>query len=199
MGTKEKLVQNLSRWGQFNILAELRQVHSCNVITINTPEEFGFLSKEADAYVTAQSGIALAIRTADCYPLLFWDPLEKVIGAAHSGREGTRLNIGEATIQAMQALGAKDIQAAIGPGISGEKYQVDEHIWQKFVDSTGIAQNFPFLDLRKVINAQLINSGIKKEHIFHQEICTFSDHNYYSYRRDQTSERQYSFIIFGVH
>ena len=181
----------------YRAYAELEQTHSKDVITFKSMKDLKDYNLNADAMITDMPGIALVIRTADCYPILFWDSINKVVGAAHSGREGTRKNIAAEVIKAMTAIGAKidNIYTAIGPGISTEHYQVDETTWQSFCNTTGIEQKFRYIDIRKVIGIQLLEAGIKKEHIHQQQICTYLDKNYYSYRRDKTKGRQYSHII----
>jgi copper oxidase (laccase) domain-containing protein len=128
---------------------------------------------------------------------LFFDPRKRIIGAAHSGREGTRKNISRQTILLMQKLGANpaDIKAAIGPGITAPNYPVDEDTWQNFCTSTAVSQRFPFLDLRKVLYRQLINAGIKNHNIFNLSYCTFSDPFYYSWRQNKTKNRQFSWVM----
>ena len=197
LSDKADLQTFISLYHQDSVIAELRQIHSCKVIIISDWKLFKKGSKNADAMATKLPRIALTIRTADCYPILFWDPVNSVIAAAHSGREGTRLNITSQTIKAMLSLGANkdNIIVTIGPGISPEHYPVDKVTWQKFCTSTNISQNFPFLDLRKVINTQLLNSGIKIDNISNISLCTFSNHYYNSYRRNKTSRRQFSTIM----
>lgn len=106
-------------------LAGLTQVHGSEVVTVNTlwaPGE----GRKADALVTAKPGIALGIITADCAPVLFADPLARVIGAAHAGWRGALGGVLEATLAAMVALGAAPsrVVAAIGPCIAQKSYEV---------------------------------------------------------------------------
>ena len=104
-------------------LLTIHQVHSADVITVTAP--FSDRPK-ADAMVTATPGIVLGILTADCQPVLFHDPVAGVIGAAHAGWRGTQGGVLEATVAAMEKLGAKraDIAVAIGPTISQIAYEV---------------------------------------------------------------------------
>lgn len=109
----------------FPVLAGVRQVHSNTVVTITDRAQLDE-RREADALVTALSGIGLGTLTADCAPLLFADPIARVVGAAHAGWKGAVSGIAEATIQAMEALGARRelMVAVIGPTISGPNYEV---------------------------------------------------------------------------
>jgi polyphenol oxidase len=111
-------------------LLTIHQVHSADVITLRVPFDE---RPRADAIVTATPGIALGILTADCQPVLFHDPVAGVIGAAHAGWRGTQSGVLEATLDAMETLGARraDISAVIGPTISQIAYEVGP----EFVDS----------------------------------------------------------------
>jgi len=106
-------------------LVGLTQVHGTAVATVTQPWAAG-QGPAADAMVTNIPGIALGIVTADCAPVLFWDPEAEVIGAAHAGWRGAVAGVLEATIAAMSALGAsrKNIRAVIGPCIQQASYEV---------------------------------------------------------------------------
>jgi len=106
-------------------LVGLRQVHGRLVQRVVDPWQEGH-EPQADAMVTDQPGIALGIVTADCAPVLFADMAARVIGAAHAGWRGAAGGVLEATIRAMQALGAvpERMRAAIGPAIRQTSYEV---------------------------------------------------------------------------
>jgi len=114
-------------------LATLSQVHSPNVVTVTKPWAFD-TSPQADAMVTATTDIALGILTADCAPVLFADEAAQVIGAAHAGWKGALGGVLEATLDAMEALGARRgrIAAAIGPCISQANYEVGPEFEARF-------------------------------------------------------------------
>lgn len=100
-----------------------KQTHGTHVITATTAWPIG-AGGEADALVTATPGLALGIVTADCAPVLFANATGTIIGAAHAGWRGAVAGILEATIAAMQALGATSIHAAIGPCIHQPSYEI---------------------------------------------------------------------------
>lgn len=112
-------------------LATLHQIHSARVVTLDAPPA---LRPEADAMVTRTPGVVLGILTADCQPVLFADPEAGVIGAAHAGWRGALDGVLEATVAAMEALGAVRgrIQAAIGPTISQRAYEVGPEFLDRF-------------------------------------------------------------------
>jgi len=114
-------------------LALLKQTHSARVVTLTGPHSGPRI--EADALVTARTGIALGILTADCTPILLADPLAGVIGAVHAGWRGAADNIIGTAVQAMVELGAEPprMVAAIGPTISGANYEVGEQFMANFL------------------------------------------------------------------
>lgn len=170
-------------------LVTVHQTHSADVQTVDGP--FAGERPRADALVTATPGIALAILTADCQPVLFADPEAGVIGAAHAGWRGALDGVLEATVDAMEALGARreDITAVVGPTISQRAYEVgpefldlflaeDPHYARFFVNGT--EDRFHF-DLPGFGLHRLRESGVTAEWTRH---CTYDDpERFYSYRR----------------
>ncbi len=106
-------------------LLGLHQVHGAEVVTVTEPWAPG-AGPQADALVTDRPGLALGVITADCTPVLFADPDAGVIGATHAGWRGALLGVLEATVAAMESLGAvrARIVAAIGPCIRQPSYEV---------------------------------------------------------------------------
>lgn len=170
-------------------LAGVRQVHSADVVTVSGP--IGDAPR-ADALVTAAPGIALTVLTADCQPVLFADPEARVIGAAHAGWRGALSGVLEATVDAMEALGARRaaIRAIIGPTISQRAYEVgpefldaflaeDESYARFFAGGNGDRVHF---DLPAFGLHRLRASGVGEVEWTHH--CTYSDpERFYSYRR----------------
>ena len=120
------------------------QVHGPDVVEVVDPWPWDGAPK-ADGMVTRQRGVPLGIMTADCAPLLFADTQAGVVGAAHAGWRGARAGIAEATVAAMEGLGAVRgaIVAAIGPAIGPASYEVDTGFRQAFLDdATGNASYF---------------------------------------------------------
>jgi YfiH family protein len=107
------------------MLVGMTQVHGAEVVRVNAPWPPG-AGPAADAAVTGRAGVALAIITADCAPVLFTDATAGVIGAAHAGWRGALAGVLDATLQAMIALGADPVRvvAAVGPCIGQGSYEV---------------------------------------------------------------------------
>ncbi|SFK24385.1 conserved hypothetical protein [Pseudovibrio ascidiaceicola] len=168
------------------------QIHSTKVLSVSAPfadED----DKRADALVTSTPGLAIGILTADCGPILFADPDNGVIGAAHSGWKGAVDGILPNTIQAMQQLGAtpSNITAVMGPMISQQAYEVGPEFVVRFLEQSQDNQRFfvpsekplhSMFDLPAFIKAQLDKLGLKD--VIDLELCTYADADrFFSYRR----------------
>jgi hypothetical protein len=107
-------------------LLTVHQIHSTHVLTVETDLWRSPGAPKADGMVTDRPGIALGVLAADCAPVLLADPHKRIIGAAHAGWRGALAGIVEATLAAMEKLGARRerIHAAIGPCIARESYEV---------------------------------------------------------------------------
>ncbi len=147
-----------------------------------------------DALITNIAGVCIGVTTADCVPLLFFDPVKKAVAAAHAGWRGTCARITEKTVIAMvQRYKCKpeDILVTIGPSISGEVYNVGKEVVENFetagLDVSEIVQirnNTFYLDLWKANQQSLEKTGILPEHIEISGICTFTEHErFFSARR----------------
>jgi polyphenol oxidase len=150
---------------------------------------------EADAIVTARPGLAIGVLTADCAPVLFCDGAARVIGAAHAGWRGALSGITDATLTAMEQLGAKRerIVAVIGPAISQKAYEVGADYRDKFLaeepESAGFFQEDessgePHFDLPGYVAERLKRAGIAA--LADLRHCTYCDETrLFSYRRSQ--------------
>lgn len=116
-------------------LLSVYQIHSPDVVVADEPWPASARPR-ADAIVTRRPGLAIAASTADCGPVLFADPQAQVIGAAHAGWRGALAGVTDATIAAMEHLGAaRDrIVAAIGPLIRQPNYEVGLEVAARFQD-----------------------------------------------------------------
>lgn len=171
-------------------LVALYQVHSPHCVVVETPFTQG-AAQRADAMVTDRPGIALGVSAADCGPILFAS--EGVIGAAHSGWRGALSGVIEATIAAMNALGAEtsSIRAVLGPTISGKNYEVGAEVRQAFIGKNEAfavfftpaqREHHYFFDLPGLIMHRLRAAGL--DHIADLGLCTYEDESrFYSYRR----------------
>jgi len=165
--------------------------------------EVAFISKTnlnevftADALVTKEHGIALAVLSADCVPMILQDPQMGVIAAAHVGRPGLLNGIVEKTVLAMQSVGALTIRAVLGPAICGDCYEVPLQM-QSEVSAVAPASRSvtdlgtPGLDIRDGVAWQLEQFGIDT---VIDPICTKRSELHYSYRRDGITGRTAGFV-----
>ena len=148
--------------------------------------------EECDALITNEPGIALAIFTADCTPILLHDPVTGAVGAAHAGWRGTASAIAGKTVAAMQREFGCDpgnIRAAIGPNIGFCCFQTDEDVPRAMVEAFGSAAE-PFIQLQdhkyyvnlKAINALVLEqAGVQQVEI--STDCTVcQSHRFWSHR-----------------
>ncbi len=168
------------------------QCHSADVVAAEEAWT-GETAPRADAVVTARPGLAIGVSTADCVPVLFADANAGVIGAAHAGWRGAVSGVLEATIAAMEGLGAarSAITAAIGPAISQAAYEVGEEFETEFVGKDADnarffrrsnAQSRPHFNLPGYVESRLRNEKIS--HVEGLDICTYATENrLFSYRR----------------
>ncbi|HPR18216.1 MAG TPA: peptidoglycan editing factor PgeF [Candidatus Cloacimonadota bacterium] len=173
----------------------MEQVHS-DLVRIVSAENYGTIPLPGtDGMITTAKNVFLAIKTADCIPVFIWDEKREIVAALHSGRTGTLLNITGKAVTIMQTeFGCQpsELQVELGPAICEKCYELDRRNFADFVAKTGIGQNFPFLDLKKVVKAKLLEKGVCQ--ITDQNICTKENPAYFSYRRNGTDQRQISLI-----
>jgi polyphenol oxidase len=175
-------------------LLSVSQQHSADAITAKKPWDAAKLP-EADAIVTSTPGLAIGILTADCAPVLFADGEARVIGAAHAGWRGALSGIIEATVEAMQKLGAapERITAVIGPAISQKAYEVGAEYVECFLAEEPESEAFfmndegsgePHFDLPGYVGERLARAGVGT--IADLGLCTYCEETrLFSYRRSQ--------------
>ena len=166
----------------------LHQLHSNKIFFVNK-----ILKKKlsGDALITKTRGLAIGILTADCAPILFFDPKKNIIGAVHAGWKGAHKNIINKVIAYFKKKGSKlnNIYAVIGPCISQENYEVKNDFKKKFIKQTPInikhfkiVKNKIYFDLKGYIFKQLKNVGVNNIEIIKKD--TFNPkNNFFSARR----------------
>ncbi len=184
-------------------LFAIRQVHGSDVMVAEDFAGGGQTPPEADAAITAQRGAAVGVLTADCLPVLLYDPVKRVAGAAHAGWKGTVRRVSVKTVEAMaERFGSRpgDIRAALGPCIGPCCYTVGEEVVKEFSGypealSNGSGQ--ARLDIAAVNISQLVSAGLRRENITGAGACTACENGlFFSYRKDNgRTGRQLSFIM----
>lgn len=172
-------------------VAWMNQVHGRDVAVVEGPQE---TVPTADALVTEQPRIALAVVVADCVPALLADPDAGIVAAAHAGRTGAAAGVLPATLEAMESLGAtrERIEVLLGPAVCGGCYEVPAEMRDE-VEATlpGSAATTrvgtPSLDLHAGLRRQLAESGVSK--IDADVRCTVEDDQLFSHRRTRPTGR----------
>lgn len=172
-------------------LTGVYQVHGDRCIIVDGDTELA-ARPEADALATRTPGLLLGILTADCVPVLFADRDAGVIGAAHAGWKGALAGVTDATLTAMERLGAKraSIAAAIGPCIGRASYEVDDGFVQRFTDADPVNERFfaagrpghAMFDIAAYVATRLAAAGVARIAIGGQDTYAEAD-DYFSYRR----------------
>ncbi|MDM8521340.1 peptidoglycan editing factor PgeF [Anaerolineales bacterium HSG6] len=180
-------------------------IHKSDILTIDNTNQQRMMGY-ADGLVTNEPNVYLAMRFADCTPLIFFDPTQKIIGLSHAGWRGTMQNIATETVRAMRQLGAKikNIIAVIGPSIGPCCYEVGTEV----LDAAG--QTFqrpdalfdyrhgknqrPYFDMWQANQQLLIETGVRT--IIHTNLCTACNTDkFFSHRAENGRTGRFGVII----
>ncbi|MER5192713.1 peptidoglycan editing factor PgeF [Streptomyces sp. NPDC002755] len=176
----------------------MNQVHGDDVAEVAGPWTTP-LTPPVDGLVTATRGLALAVLTADCVPVLLADPVAGVAAAAHAGRPGMVKGIVPAAIDAMLSLGAEPsrIVARTGPAVCGRCYEVPEAMRAEVaaVEPAASAETSwgtPSVDVIAGVHAQLDRLGVHDRE--RSPVCTRESNDHFSYRRDRSTGRLAGYV-----
>ena len=184
-------------------IVQMHQVHDVKVAVVDRGDMTRDELDGYDAMITDLPGVTIGVRTADCIPVLLYDPVKKAAAAIHSGWRGTVSKIVGKTVIKMQSTYASqpsDILAFIGPGICVDCFQVGEEVALKFKE-TGFDINSLWsfrgpktgngmegghhIDLKEACRQTLVESGLKNENIQITGLCTYEDNDLlYSARKE---------------
>ncbi len=183
-----------------NATYHVHQVHGDRIVLVDdtskgTPSPYGLMLGPADGLITTLKDVALVIKTADCVPLVIYDPVGEVQASLHSGWRGTLLQIGPKAIQMMQShfgSNPKDLYATLGPSISQESFQVRDDVvtrWQKTFDFADEVidrrdREFSYIDIKTTIVKSLQDFGMEDDKIYISDVDTFTQTAFHSYRRE---------------
>ncbi|MFD6289091.1 peptidoglycan editing factor PgeF [Streptomyces sp. NPDC060205] len=176
----------------------MNQVHGPDVAVVDEP--WGERPvPEVDAVVTARRGLALAVLTADCTPVLLADPVAGVVAAAHAGRPGMVAGVVPAAVAAMVELGAEParIVARTGPAVCGRCYEVPDAMRAEVaaVEPAAHAETSwgtPAVDVSAGVHAQLERLGVRDRE--QSPVCTIESDDHFSYRRDGITGRLAGYV-----
>ena len=176
-------------------IAKLRQIHSCRIHIIKEVSD-KWNPPQGDALITGGKDIALAVRTADCFPILIADRSGGHIAAVHSGWRGTLQQIVFHTVRLLQrsfSRNPSNLLVAIGPGIRSCCFEVGVDVYDRFKMS--LPETLPvrtaskpgkfLLDLPEILKRQLRKAGIHPKNIFDSGLCTCCNTDlFFSYRAE---------------
>lgn len=185
-------------------IAMTNQVHGGTVRCVTTADvhtdPYGKVGYEADGLMTALPGVALVIYSADCIPILFYDPARRVVAAVHAGWRGTAAGIATAAVERMRDVfdcRPEDILAAIGPGIGPDCFETHEDVPNAMTAalSTAVLQHIRIkengkfaVDLKAINAMRLLQAGLDPAHVAVSQVCTSCDtQKFWSHRKMGTS------------
>ncbi len=177
----------------------MNQVHGADVAVVEGPWGSSSEIPSVDAIVTTRPGLALAVLTADCVPVLLADPVAGIAAAAHAGRPGMIAGVVPAALRAMTELGAEPsrIVARTGPTVCGRCYEVPEAMRAEVsaVEPAAYAETSwgtPAVDVSAGVHAQLDRLGVRDR--AQSPVCTLESDDHFSYRRDRTTGRLAGYV-----
>lgn len=173
------------------------QTHSCNVAVIGRDGVIPNLD-DTDALICMKRGIRIGVRTADCVPVVVYAPDIEAVAAIHAGWRGSIGGIVGKTMEILSQLGAdlSKAEAAFGPSICGECYEVSEDLAERFREE-GYADCIVadrHIDLQAVNTKQLLSAGIAPDKIHPKQFCTYETEWLPSWRRNPTDCRLLTWI-----
>lgn len=192
-----------------NGLVMARQVHGDRIVEIGRNDPLPMPRAECDGFVTARTGLALGIKTADCVPLLFFDRRLRVAGAVHAGWRGTALGIAAKMIGIFRGSFSSrraDVMVLVGPAIGPCCYEVDAPVFEAFAARTKADRFFHkcegkerwMFDISLANRLQLMEAGIPANNILAADMCTSCNRElFFSHRAAQGKDegRQMSIIM----
>ncbi|MEP7161798.1 MAG: peptidoglycan editing factor PgeF [Dermatophilaceae bacterium] len=175
----------------------MTQVHGVSVDVVDGPRDAA--PPPADAMVTTRPGLALGVLVADCVPILLAAPHQGVVGVAHAGRQGLARGVVEAVVRAMQELGARSIQAVVGPSVCGRCYEVPEELRREVAEVCPLSATMswtgtPALDIAAGVVEQLVRAGVSTSW---RPGCTRESDHLFSYRRSGVTGRFAGVVVLG--
>jgi len=162
------------------------QVHGDHIALVAIP---GQPTVTADAVIALRPGLPVAVRTADCLPVLLADPVSGLCAAIHAGRAGVELGIARSAVETMVAafnVEAENIVAALAPAIRSCCYEVDPPAARRFADCCGAAHvTGRHVDIVTATTAQLTDVGVAADRIHDAAICSACARDrFFSHRAD---------------
>jgi len=172
-----------------------RQVHGSKVVFLDSPAAQGVqLLGDADALVTRQRGVLLAVTVADCVPVFVVDAERRALGLAHAGWRGIAAGVVERTLEGMEGVGSqvRSLFVHLGPSICGKCYEVGLEVPETL--GLGPADD-SFVDLRRAIGDRVLAAGVDPGRLTVSVGCTRCEsERFFSYRGGDRGQRMCAFL-----
>lgn len=183
------------------------QVHSAEVFTAQGP--WSEAPPQGDGVVSTTPGVICGALAADCAPILFADPVARVVAAAHAGWKGALTGVAEATLARMESLGARrgDIRAVVGPCIAQASYEVGLEFLERFIDSDpasaaffapGVSREKRQFDLPGYVLSRLRAAGVGACEGIGRDTCAEPDLFYSNRRAFKQGEPDYGRLLSAI-
>lgn len=197
---------------RYKKLVILRQIHSVNIyIYHKTNEQLVETIDDVDGVITEQKETVLAVRTADCLPLIFADKTAGLVGVSHQGWRGSLKKMAVRMVDVLVERGAQkeNLIVAMGPAVGACCYDIGPDRYAEFMEQFEVYADQIFhieggryhLNLSRLNYLQLRDCGVQSSHIDFFPFCTACDKNrFFSFRRDKKEKlgEMFSFIKFNL-
>jgi polyphenol oxidase len=187
----------------FTVLSQVHSIKGHCIEKIKNPLDI--FSMQGDFLITQQKNIGIGVLTADCLPVVVFDPITQTAGIAHSGWKGTSENIAYSmnnTMKTEYSVSPKNIKIWLGPAAKQCCYEVDKDFYKNFEHFSFYQKCFFQRNKKKIFDNGLLSylilqeNGIPEKNIdTSHHVCTICNEHYHSYRRNKTLKRNISFII----
>lgn len=178
----------------YKTLVTLEQIHSTNIEVVRQTSDKTMRVGDCDGVITKLPKVVLSVKTADCLPIIFYDKANELIGISHQGWRGSLKKMAMRMVNKMVELGGNknEILVAIGPGINQCCYDIDDERYYQFLEELDVYSEKVIsvwhgkkhLNLTHLNYLELIEAGIKSEHIDYFPFCTSCDKKrFFSFRR----------------
>ncbi len=182
-----------------------KQVHEKNVEYVTKEHkgrgalDYDHSFADTDGFFTDQPKVPISILTADCLSVFIYDPQRPAIAILHAGWRSTEKNISQAGVSRMrEKFGSQpeELQIGFGPSIRACCFEVEKDFKSNFAFGLFKRDGRVFMDIALINQRQLVDCGVRAENIFDPKFCTFSDHNFFSFRKEaQAAGRLISVIM----
>lgn len=191
----EEKIANLKNELMFSDFADVDQVHGDHIVWIDK-----ILNRpQADAIITQRKNLAISIRTADCLPVFIYCKKSEMIAVVHAGWRGTQQKILYKTLLKLNENQSEDfssIKIAFGPCLRKSNYEVGSEFVDYFKSDVELLDGKYYFDLIGANMRQLKDLGIKNDQVYDCGIDTFTDDNYFSFRKEgKLAGRMISIIL----